>query len=78
MKISEFINAEIERIEAEEGYPPEELSAIAEKVKSEYKTDCVLSHIGGYDSTGYDLDCYAFAYIENGTLTIHGYEHESY
>ena len=79
MKISEFIDAEIEEIENEEGgHPPEELDAIAEKVASEYKTECVVDYIGGFDSTGYEIDCYAFAYTEDGKLTIHGYNYECY
>jgi hypothetical protein len=74
MKISEFIDAEIEKSED----PAEELNAIAEKVKAEFNTDCVLEYIGGFDSPGYDINCYAFAYVEGGELKIHGYNHECY
>lgn len=79
MKISEFIDAEIQRIENEEDEAPTEfLHEIVAKVKSEFNTDCTYECIGGFDSPGYDITCYAFAYIENGAVTIHGYNYEMY
>jgi hypothetical protein len=74
MKISEFIDAEIKKSED----PSEELHTITRKVKKEFNTDCVLKYIGGFDSPGYDINCYAFAYVEDGELKIHGYNHEFY
>lgn len=74
MKISEFIEAEIKK----SNDPAEELSSIADKVSSEFSTQCVLEYIGGFDSPGYDIYCYAFAYVEDGELKIHGYNHEIY
>ncbi len=78
MKISEFIDADIERIEEAGGYVPDEISDIADAVRAEFNTECVVEYIGGFTSPGYDLDCYAFAYFEDGGLKIHAYEHETY
>lgn len=78
-KIDEYIEAELNQLEAEEEYIPDCLGELAEKVAEKFDTSCIYEHVGGFDSTGYDLDCYAFAYIdEDGKLGIFPYEHESY
>lgn len=79
MKINEFIDAEIKRIiNEEEDSPTEFLGVIVEKVKAQFNTDCTYDCIGGFDSPGYDITCYAFAYIEDGAVKIHGYNYECY
>lgn len=79
MKISEFIDAEIKRIEEQEDESVTEfLHEVVGKVKAEFNTDCVYECIGGFDNPGYELTCYAFAYVEEGSVVIHGYNHEEY
>lgn len=74
MKIAEFIDAEIERIEAtEDGRVADNLDEIALKVTQEYGHKCAVKYIGGFDSPGYGVDCYALAYVEDGKVEIYGH-----
>lgn len=79
MKINEFIATEIARLQSNENvYIPDHLDEIADKVKAEFNTECTVRYVGGFDSPGYDVNYYAFAYIENGTVGIYAYQHEIY
>lgn len=77
MKIEEYINEIIENHEQNEDEL--DLHRLCEDVKNKFKTKCTHEYIGGYDSPGYDIDCYAIAFIdENGEIGIASYEKESY
>ena len=78
LKIGEFIEAEIEKAEQSEEYVPDVLKEIALKVTQKYGHKCALEYIGGYENPGYEIDCYAFGYVEDGEVKIYGYNHESY
>lgn len=79
MTIEEFIELKIVEAEKTAEYVPDELGDIAEKVRQTYKTDCIVEYIGGFDSPGYVIDCYAFAYVDtDGKAGIYGYRHETY
>ncbi|WP_336761310.1 hypothetical protein [Paenibacillus sp. USHLN196] len=55
------------------------LEAICDDVKSNYSTDCKYEYIGGFESPGYDIDCYAISFIdEDGEIVIVPYTNESY
>lgn len=76
--IDDFIHTEIFRLEEDDAdYIPEHLEDIAKGVERTFNTSCVCEYIGGFDSPGYDIDCYAFAYVdEDGNAGLYGYSHE--
>lgn len=55
------------------------LCATSSEVESKFNTQCDYTHCGGFDSPGYDIDCYAIAFIdENGKLDIMSFKKERY
>ncbi|MET3658481.1 hypothetical protein [Sporosarcina psychrophila] len=73
-KISDFIDAEVERIEALDGNRvADNLDIIAQKVAQKYGHKCAVEYIGGFDSPGYGIDCYALAYVEDGEVKIYAH-----
>ena len=79
MKISDYINAEIEKAEQDDDvHVPDVLRGIADKVTQQYGHKCAFEYVGGFDSPGYDIDHYAFAYVEDGEVAITSYSYESY
>ena len=77
MKIEDYINEAIEY--QEENADEVSLSKICEEVKNKFNTKCTHQYIGGFDSPGYDIDCYAIAFIdEDGNVEIVPYNKERY
>lgn len=66
-KIWDYITERID-LDEDNGY------MVSEEVKEKFNTQCVYSHCGGFDSPGYDIDCYAIAFInEDGELELYDY-----
>jgi hypothetical protein len=77
MNIKDYINEIIENHEQNEDEL--NLHQLCEDVRYKFKTKCTFDYVGGYESPGYDIDCYAIAFIdENGEIGIASYEKESY
>lgn len=48
-------------------------------VREAFKITCNYAYCGGFDSPGYDIDCYAIAFVTgDGTLGIYDYQYETY
>lgn len=48
-------------------------------VRQFFGIPCEYEYCGGFDSTGYDIDCYAIAFMtETGELGSYDYQYESY
>lgn len=63
------------RDELDEFFEKEEVEAICEDVRQTFGVQCMCRHVGGYDSTGLDIYCYAVGYIgTDGVLGIVGFE----
>ncbi|WP_145412449.1 hypothetical protein [Paenibacillus xylanexedens] len=57
----------------------EALKHAVDVVKQAFDIPCTYGYCGGFDSPGYDIDCYAIAYVTKaGELGIYSYEHETY
>lgn len=54
------------------------LDAIATLVKAKYDIDLHVSCVGGFESPGYDIDCYAWAAVVDGDLLFGDTYRESY
>lgn len=55
------------------------LIAAVDAVKETFGITCMYAYCGGFDSAGYDIDCYAIAYVTNDAgLAIYDYQYESY
>lgn len=77
MEIMEYINEIIEDHEQNRGEL--NLHQLCEDVRNKFNTKCTHEYVGGFESTGYDIDCYAIAFIDkNGEIGIASYEKESY
>lgn len=80
-EVRQFIQDEIIRIDGDENKDGAVylLDEICGNVRDKFKVQCTHSYIGGFDSPGYDLNCYAIAFInEEGTLEIYELNHEMY
>ncbi|MDR9852938.1 hypothetical protein RJP21_04905 [Paenibacillus sp. VCA1] len=50
-----------------------------ETVKSTLGVQCDSTYCGGFDSPGYDIHCYAIAFVTNeGELGLYDYQYEIY
>lgn len=57
----------------------DKLDYAVNEVRRTFGIPCKYEHCGGYDSPGYDIDCYAIAYVTKaGSLGIYPYTHEVY
>ncbi|OMC96237.1 hypothetical protein MKX34_24030 [Paenibacillus sp. FSL R5-0636] len=70
-------------IEEAESHPDngaeEALRYAVESIKQHFDIPCMYEYCGGFDSPGYDIDCYAIAYVTKaGELGIYTYTHETY
>ena len=74
------ISAEISIAEKDPNKGGEEaVRQAVEAVRENFKITCNYAYCGGFDSTGYDIDCYAIAFItDDGTLGIYYYQYETY
>lgn len=64
-----------QRDELNEFFEKEEVEAICKSVRETFGVQCICSHVGGYDSTGLDIHCYAVGYIgTDGVLGILDFE----
>lgn len=71
-KIRDYVEKRLTKSE-NDGYK------IAEEIKAKFNTQCLYANCGGFDSPGYDIDCFAIAFInEDGVLELVDYSIESY
>lgn len=54
------------------------LEGLTSHINEKFGCSIELKHIGGYDSPGHDVDCYAWAGIVDGELFFTGIQVESY
>lgn len=48
-------------------------------VRETFGVKCDYAYTGGFDSPGYDVSCYAIAFIKkNGEIEFHTHQHEIY
>ncbi|MNV49964.1 hypothetical protein D3C71_1419410 [compost metagenome] len=48
-------------------------------VRNFFNIQCDYAYCGGFDSTGYDIYCYAIAFVtEEGELGLYDYQYEVY
>lgn len=78
--VTDIINAAIEEAEHSPDIHGEGIIVHAvNKVREQLGITCNYTYCGGFDSTGYDIDCYAIAFITTGgDLGIYDYQIESY
>lgn len=56
----------------------EQIQEIVESVQERFEVQCDYFHAGGFDSPGYDVECYVIAYLDgNGKLQGRSVEIES-
>lgn len=61
--IKEFIIEKINKLgEIKEEY---QIQEIVESVRNIFKTKCEYFYAGGFDSPGYDIDCYTIAFLDD-------------
>jgi hypothetical protein len=80
-KVSEYINQRMDELVGDEECAPIEdyCCKIVDEVKEKFKTQIKMHDCGGFNSPGYDIECYAVAFIdENGELNIMDFQSESY
>jgi len=56
----------------------DDLYGLIRYVNEYYNCEIKLRHVGGFDSPGYDIDCYAWAGVIDGELYFDSLEQESY
>lgn len=56
----------------------DDLCGLIRYTNTKFNCDIELKHCGGFDSPGYDVDCYAWAGIIDGELYFDSLEQESY
>ncbi|MEK4360858.1 hypothetical protein NYE48_28015 [Paenibacillus sp. FSL M7-1455] len=50
-----------------------------ETIESNFGIQCDSIYCGGFDSTGYDIACYAIAFVtDEGELGLYDYQYEVY
>jgi len=79
-KVEEVIGKAIEEAESNPELGGTEVVEFAVAVvKQELDIACTYSYIGGFDSPGYRIDCYAIAYFtESQDIGIYPYNYELY
>lgn len=80
-KIGDYINDRIEELSKDQECPPvgEYIEIIAEEVRNKFNVQCNTCECGGFDSPGYDIDCYAMAWInKDGSLEMLDFQEERY
>lgn len=67
------------RDEFDDFFDTEDVESICEAVRETFGVQCMCSHVGGFDSPGYAVDCYAVSYIgTDGVLGMVDFESENY
>lgn len=67
------------RDELEECFDTEEVEAICKSVREKFGVQCMSIYVGGFDSTGLDINCYAVGYMgTDGVLGMVDFESRSY
>lgn len=75
--IRRYINEAIDRYEDDN--EKADLDAICHEVREKFGVKCDYTYTGGFDSPGYDIDCYAIAFIGlDGELYLMDYSYERY
>ncbi|WP_068616520.1 hypothetical protein [Paenibacillus tuaregi] len=79
-KVIDLIDAAIEEAEHNPDIEGEDVLVHAvNAVRERFGITCNYAYCGGFDSAGYDIDCYAIAFVtSNGELGIYDYQIESY
>jgi hypothetical protein len=80
-EIKDYIDSRIEEMSGDQECPPvgEYIETIAEEVRSKFGVQCDICECGGFDSPGYDITCYAMAWInKDGSLEMQDFQQESY
>jgi len=80
-KINDFISIRMDELVDNQECSPvgEYIEVIAEEVRIKFNIQCDTCHCGGFDSPGYEINCYAIAWInEYGKLEIQDFQEESY
>lgn len=66
-KITEYLEDQLS--EFREISEEEEISFIVKRVNNSFKeAQCKYFYAGGFDSPGYDIECYIIAYLEEGII----------
>lgn len=81
MTISEYIENRMNELNGEDECPEvaNNLYLVCDEVKEKFNVQCQVCSCGGFDSPGYDIDCYAIAWIsEDGNLGMMDYQEERY
>ena len=67
-------------LEDEELEDKERLMEIAEAVRKKYgkETKCTYFYAGGFDSPGYEIDCYVITYLEDDVIQGYPVQIECY
>lgn len=70
----------IEKVENDSDLGGGEIVAYAvDAVKATFGIQCDYAYCGGFDSPGYDIDCYAIAFVTtDGELGLYDYQYETY
>jgi hypothetical protein len=56
----------------------DEIENMIAYINEKFKCDIKVKYVGGFESTGYDVNCYAWAAIIDGELYFDSLQHESY
>lgn len=80
-EIKGYIDSRIEEMSRGQKCPPvgEYIEEIAKEVRGNFNIQCNVCECGGFDSPGYDITCYAMAWInKDGSLEMQDFQEESY
>lgn len=73
------ISEDIKRLfENFESIDHERFNEICHELREKYGDSICIKEVGSFDSPGYDMSAWAFAYVEDGKPKIYGIELESY
>lgn len=57
----------------------EDVISVCQEVREVFGAQCVYGYAGGFDSPGYDIYCYAIAFVgKDGNLGMVTHTHEIY
>ena len=80
-KINDYVSIQMAELIGDEECAPvgEYIETIAEDVRTKFNIQCDTLNCGGFDSPGYEINCYAIAWInEDGKLEMQDFQEEAY
>lgn len=80
-KVNDYISIRMEELINDKECSPvgEYVETVAEEVRDKFNIQCDTCYCGGFDSPGYEINCYAMAWInEDGKLEIQDFQQEAY